>query len=125
MFAELNQSDANLTIRVQWGSMIQRVKGMSAEKAVQFLSRWETLGKFYEEAKQWEIEVEEENRRLDAEERTTGPAVGKGKAKAKKRRRKEDFVVSNLDDVRTRGIKGKLGETIWTLIMTQEPRYTS
>jgi 5'-3' exonuclease len=96
--------------------MVQRIKGMSAEKAVQFLQKWETLAQFYQEAREWEQEIEEENERLG-----DGPA-GRGKPK---RRKKEDFVVSNLEDVGPRSIKGALGTKIWEFFMTEQGRYTS
>ena len=98
--------------------MIQRIKGMSAEKAIQFLSRWETAVQFYEEANRWEVEIAEENRRLDREEAEGRGPKGKGKVK---RRKKEDFVVSSLGETTIpRPIKGKLGSDIWALLMTED-----
>ncbi|GAA5940091.1 Mus81p [Sporobolomyces koalae] len=117
-FAELNKPDATLTLRVQWASMVQRIQGMSAEKAVQFLNRWPTLVQFFEEAKKWELEVEEENANFDRDQASTTANRAKSK-----RRKKEDFVVNNLEDVGTRGIKGKLGERIWDVLMTKD-KYT-
>lgn len=107
--------------------MVQRISGMSPEKVVQFVERWESLNQFYREAREWEFEVERENERLDREdeemERQQG---GKGKKKVVKRRKVEDFVYHNLKDVGgTRGIKQKLGEKIWEVFMSKDERYTS
>ncbi|GAA6043817.1 hypothetical protein JCM8097_002064 [Rhodosporidiobolus ruineniae] len=113
-FSALNKPSAALTLRAQWGSMIQRVNGVSAEKAVQFVGRWPTPVEFWEEAKAHEAAVEAENKALD-ESGTGAGAGGRGKPK---RRKVEDFVVDNLDDVGTRGIKGKVGGRIWDLFMT-------
>ncbi|GAA5964575.1 hypothetical protein JCM3765_005241 [Sporobolomyces pararoseus] len=123
IFSELNKPDSNLTLKVQWASMITKINGMSPEKSVQFLKRWETFFKFYKEAKDWEKEVQEENQKLDELEKNQGGTSNK--KKVVKRRKVEDFVVSNLEDVGTRGIKGKLGAKIWDLFMTKEERYTS
>ncbi|BGP31606.1 Crossover junction endonuclease mus81 [Rhodotorula toruloides] len=118
-FCALNRPDAALTLRTQWASMIQRVSGVSAEKAVQFLGRWETPRQFWEEACGHEVEVERENEALEA------AAVGaKGKRQPKKRKA-EDFVFEELDDGGTRGIKGKLGAKIWELFMAEGERYAS
>ncbi|GAA6021628.1 hypothetical protein JCM11491_001244 [Sporobolomyces phaffii] len=122
-FAELNRADATLTLRVTWATMVQRVHGVSAEKAVQFLTRWPTLAQFWHEARAWERDVEAENRALDAAgERVAG---GTAKGPKAKRRKVEDFVVANLEDVGTRGIKAKLGAKIWELFMTNGGKYTS
>ncbi|GEM07659.1 endonuclease [Rhodotorula toruloides] len=118
-FCELNRPDAALTLRTQWASMIQRVSGVSAEKAVQFLGRWESPRQFWEEACAHEVEVERENEALEAA--TVG---AKGKRQPKKRK-VEDFVFEELDDGGTRGIKGKLGAKIWELFMAEGERYAS
>ncbi|GAA5993016.1 hypothetical protein JCM11641_007925 [Rhodosporidiobolus odoratus] len=109
-FSALNKPDAALTLKTQFASMVQRVNGVGAEKAVQFLARWDTPGRFFEEAKKFEREVEEENLRLDEEG---------GKAAKGKRRKVEDFVVEELGDGGTRGIKGKVGARIWDVFMTK------
>ncbi|GAA6008525.1 Mus81p [Rhodotorula paludigena] len=118
-FCALNKPDAALTLRAQWASMIQRVSGVSAEKAVQFLSRWETPVQFFDEAKAHEREVDDENRALDAAAGVEGKAQPK-KRGAPKRRKAEDFVLEQLDDGSgtARGIKGKLGAKIWEVFMT-------
>jgi len=91
---------------------------MSAEKAIQFLSRWETAVQFHEEAKEWEREIGEENRRLDREEAEGRGPKGKGKGK---RRKREDFVVAALGETTLpRPIKGKLGSDLWALLMTED-----
>ncbi|BGO91146.1 hypothetical protein NBRC10512_005760 [Rhodotorula toruloides] len=118
-FCALNRPDAALTLRTQWASMIQRVSGVSAEKAVQFLGRWETPRQFWEEACGHELEVERENEALEA-----AAAGAKGKRQPKKRKA-EDFVFEELDDGGTRGIKGKLGAKIWELFMAEGERYAS
>ncbi|GAA5855271.1 hypothetical protein JCM8547_009011 [Rhodosporidiobolus lusitaniae] len=120
-FTALNKPDAALTLRSQWGSMIQRVNGVSAEKAVQFLGRWETPGRFWEEAREHEREVERENALLNQEEALQpagGPKRGAGKKK-EKRRKAEDYVVEEVEDQWTRGIKGKVGGRIWEVFMTR------
>lgn len=124
-FCALNRSDAALTLRTQWASMIQRVSGVGAEKAVQFLGRWETPRAFWDDTKQYEAEVDDENRRLDMDEVEAAVPAGKGKGRAKKvkRRKAEDFVFAELDDGGTRGIKGKLGAKIWELFRA-EGKYT-
>ncbi|GAA6061815.1 hypothetical protein JCM10212_001121 [Sporobolomyces blumeae] len=121
IFHELNKADAALTVRSQWASMIQRLNGVSAEKAVQLLTRWDTPIRFFEEAKRWEVEVDAENRRLDAEEAAGRGPTGRAKPK---RRKREDFVTNEIEDTGPRGIKGKLGGKIWDLFMTKG-RYTS
>ncbi|GAA6051800.1 hypothetical protein JCM3770_004979 [Rhodotorula araucariae] len=123
-FCALNRPDAALTLRAQWGSMLQRVSGVSAEKAIQFLSRWDTPFAFFEQAQAHERDVARENSRLPPEQDALGG--GKKRAGALKRRRAEDYVVEELDDgsASARGIKGKLGAKIWDLFMTRE-RYTS
>ncbi|GAA5982197.1 hypothetical protein JCM10908_004779 [Rhodotorula pacifica] len=122
-FCALNRSDAALTVRTQWASMIQRVSGVGAEKAVQFLGRWETPRSFWEDTKRHEAEVEAENRRLDEEEEDAraqnGKPPPKGKPKKVKRPKAEDYVFAELDDGGTRGIKGKLGAKIWELFRTE------
>ncbi|GAA5904414.1 Mus81p [Sporobolomyces salmoneus] len=119
-FAGLNDTDSMLTSRVQWASMVLRIHGMSEEKAVKFVDRWETLAQFYEEAKVWEQEIEEENRKLDQLEREGKGPTGRGKPK---RRTKQDFVTSNLVSAGTREIKGALGAKVWDLIMNDEGKY--
>ncbi|KAJ8294477.1 Crossover junction endonuclease mus-81 [Rhodotorula toruloides] len=116
-FCALDRPDAALTLRTQWASMIQRVSGVSAEKAVQFLGRWETPRQFWKEACGHELEVERENEALEA-----SAAGAKGKRQPKKRKA-EDFVFEELDDGGTRGIKGKLGAKIWELFMAEGERY--
>ncbi|GAA5941798.1 hypothetical protein JCM3775_000108 [Rhodotorula graminis] len=120
-FYDLNKPDAALTLRPQWGSMLQRVNGLGAEKAVQFLGRWDTPMRFFAEAQQHERDVERGNALLPVE--LDGGAKKRG---APKKRKAEDFVVEELDDgsASTRGIKGKLGARIWELFMTSG-RYTS
>ncbi|GAA5876587.1 hypothetical protein JCM1840_000818 [Sporobolomyces johnsonii] len=118
-FCDLNKPDAALTLRTQWAGMIQRVSGVSAEKAVQFLGRWETPIQFFEEAVRHEREVEEENAALDRDEAAAGGAGGTKKRGQPKRRKKEDFVIEELEDGGTRGIKGKLGAKIFELFTTR------
>lgn len=120
-FCDLNKPDAALTLRSQWGSMLQRVNGLGAEKAVQFLGRWDTPMAFFAEAQQHEREVERGNALLPPEQ--DGAPKKRG---APKRRKAEDFVVEELDDgsASTRGIKDKLGARIWELFMTNG-RYSS
>jgi len=120
-FCDLNKPDAALTLRSQWGSMLQRVNGLGAEKAVQFLGRWDTPMAFFAEAQKHEREVERGNALLPPEQ--DGAPKKRG---APKRRKAEDFVVEELDDgsASTRGIKGKLGARIWELFMTNG-RYSS
>ncbi|BGP39551.1 Crossover junction endonuclease mus81 [Rhodotorula kratochvilovae] len=127
-FCALNRPDAALTLRAQWGSMLQRVSGVSAEKAVQFLGRWDTPIAFFEEAQAHEREVTRENALLPPEEAApAGPGRKRaGAAAGAKKRKAEDYVVEELDDgsASARGIKGKLGARIWELFMTSG-RYTS
>ncbi|CEQ40326.1 SPOSA6832_01952, partial [Sporobolomyces salmonicolor] len=118
-FCDLNKPDAALTLRTQWAGMIQRVSGVSAEKAVQFLKRWETPIQFFEEAVRHEREVEEENAALDREEADAGGGGATKKRGQPKRRRKEDFVTEELEDGGTRGIKAKLGGKIFELFTTR------
>ena len=102
--------------------MIQRVSGVGAEKAVQFLGRWETPRAFWEDTKRHEAEVEAENRRLDLVESDVvlgDNGKGKGKPKKVKRAKAEDYVFAELDDGGTRGIQGKLGAKIWELFRTE------
>ena len=102
--------------------MIQRVSGVGAEKAVQFLGRWETPRAFWEDTKRHEAEVEAENRRLDLVESNIvigDHGKGKGKPKKVKRAKAEEYVFAELDDGGTRGIKGKLGAKIWELFRTE------
>ncbi|GAA5834650.1 hypothetical protein JCM11251_003623 [Rhodosporidiobolus azoricus] len=121
-FCELNRTDSALTLRSQWASMIQRVNGVSAEKAVQFLGRWETPWQFYEEAKAHERAVEDENAQLDRMEQDV-VREGKKAKKPAKRRKVEDFVIEELEKAGvgggTRDIKGKVGGRIWELFMTR------
>ena len=44
----LNSAEANATVRSQWGAMVLRIKGVSAEKATQFIQRWPTPGSFWQ-----------------------------------------------------------------------------
>ncbi|GAA5880976.1 hypothetical protein JCM3774_001493 [Rhodotorula dairenensis] len=124
-FCALNRPDAALTLRTQWASMIQRVSGVGAEKAVQFLSRWETPRAFWDDTKRHEAQVEAENRRLDlveldaASSVATGSGKGKGKPKKVKRAKADEYVFAELDDGGTRGIKGKLGAKIWELFRAE------
>ncbi|GAA5924700.1 hypothetical protein JCM1841_006389 [Sporobolomyces salmonicolor] len=118
-FCDLNKPDAALTLRTQWAGMIQRVSGVSAEKAVQFLKRWETPIQFFEEAVRHEREVEAENAALDREEAGAGGGGATKKRGQPKRRRKEDFVTEELEDGGTRGIKAKLGGKIFELFTTR------
>jgi crossover junction endonuclease MUS81 len=94
--------------------MIQRVNGVSAEKAVQVLGKWETPMEFWEGCKAWEREVEEENRRLEKEEELQGGKKGKAA-----RRKVEDYVIETVEDQGTRGIKGKVGGRIWDVFMSK------
>ncbi|GAA5905022.1 hypothetical protein JCM6882_002420 [Rhodosporidiobolus microsporus] len=123
-FCALNRTDAALSLRSQWASMIQRVNGVSAEKAVQFLGRWETPWAFWSEAKAHEALVEAENAALDQEEAEgAGAAGGKKGKKPPKRRKIEDFVVEELEKAGAAGgardIKGKVGGRIWELFMAR------
>ena len=120
MFDALNKPSAALSLKQQWASMIQRVQGLSAEKTVQFLGRWETPIAFWEESAAWRGSIAVENEAMDiqeAEEASLGV-----KKKKEKRRKAEDFVADNLDDVAMRGIKGKLGSKLYHLF-AQEKRY--
>lgn len=92
---------------------MQRVNGLSTEKAVQFVSRWECSVDFWEQTKEHRALVESENLAIELEERE---AVEMGvKRKAVKRRKVEDYVVEQLGDGGPRGIKGKLGGKIYHL----------
>lgn len=94
--------------------MIQRVSGVSAEKAVQVLQRWPTPLSFFKEAEVHRLEVEEENEAFDESQ------TGKGKGKAKKRKA-EDFVTEVLGgDVAQRGVKGKVATRLFHLFAAEE-----
>ncbi|KAL8280622.1 hypothetical protein RQP46_006945 [Phenoliferia psychrophenolica] len=113
-FSLLNGTDAGLTLRQHWASMIQRVNGMSAEKAVCFINRWSTPKQFFDECMAHERKVERENRALDAE---AGPAKGK----APKKRKVEDFVVEELaGEGGQRAIKGALAAKLWHLFAARD-----
>ncbi|SCV74297.1 BQ2448_6729 [Microbotryum intermedium] len=108
-FEELNKADAALTLRSQWARMLSGVSGMSAEKTVQFISRWSTPMQFFAEGSKWRKIVEAD------------PYVAvEGKPAPKKARKEEDFVVEHLEDVGARGIKGKLGSKLWKLFQTSD-----
>lgn len=96
--------------------MIQRVNGVSAEKAVQVLGKWETPMEFWEGCKRHEREVEAENRETEREEELL---PGGRKGKAAKRRKVEDYVIETVEDQGTRGIKGKVGGRIWDVWMSK------
>jgi hypothetical protein len=113
-FKALNKSDAALTLRMQWGSMIQRVQGVSAEKAVQFVEKWPTPHAFFLEAEDHTLKVAGENARLEAE------AEASGSKKKVKTRKAEDFVVDTLPPEGPRAIKGKVGGRIYNLFMTKD-----
>lgn len=111
-FASLNKTDAALTLRKQWGSMVQRVNGVSAEKALQVIRRWPTPLSFFSDAEAHRLEVEEENARLDD--------LQSGKGKSKKRKA-EDFVTEVLGgDAPQRGVKGKLGTRLFHLFAAEQ-----
>lgn len=114
-FTNLNQSDSNLTLRIQWSAMIQSVAGLSAAKAEPFVERWPTPGIFFDDCRKRRLEVEVEDYEFD-----TGSAgnslspYSKGKAKSK-RRKAEDFVVEELGLDDMRGIREKLGATLYQM----------
>lgn len=103
-FDELNKIDAALTLRRQWAAMIQRVNGLSAEKAVQFVQRWDTPRQFFDECRAHDVEL--------ANERATTAMS----AAAKKPRKEEDFVIETLTDTGPRAIKSKLGSRLYHLV---------
>lgn len=99
---------------------MQKVSGLSTEKAVQFVSRWECSVDFWEQSREHRSLVESENLAIELEERE---AAEMGlKRKAVKRRKVEDFVAEQLGDGGPRGIKGKLGAKIYQLY-AQTGRY--
>ncbi|KAM0746138.1 hypothetical protein T439DRAFT_307131 [Meredithblackwellia eburnea MCA 4105] len=107
-FENLNKSDAALTLRQQWASMIQRVNGLSGEKTVAFVERWSTPAQYFREAQAHRFHVEFENAEMEEGE-------SQGSKKGKKRKA-EDFVVETLDDQSQRAIKGALGVKLWNLV---------
>lgn len=97
-YEALNNTNATLTLRTTWATMIQRVNGIGSEKAVQVLDQWETPGELWEDSVKWR-----EGREWEGE--------GMGK-----KAREEDFVVERLGGKGgTRGIKKKLGEKVYEL----------
>lgn len=115
-FESLNKTDAAQTLNMKFGSMILRVAGLSAEKAVGFVERWPTPASFYQDVCSHEINVKKENRQIEEEDANAG---GKGKVK---KRKMEKFVVESLPSDDPRRIKGKLAAKIWTLF-TAEYKY--
>lgn len=114
-FEQLNKVDSALTLGTQWASMIQRVSGLSAEKAVQLITQWDTPRAFFDGCRVFEREVEREKRALELEDAETGR-----KGPKKKARKVEDFVVETLNDDGPRSIKNKLGAKIYTLFSAQD-----
>lgn len=119
-FETLNRTDAALTLKQQWAAMIQRVQGVSAEKAVQFVERWGTPGEFVEDLARYEMEVRDEI--VARAEVGGGGGGGGGGGKKAKVRKVEDFVVERLGEGGPRGIKGALGGKIHRLF-TQGNNY--
>ena len=110
-FAALNKSDAAITLTMQWGTMVQRVSGYSAEKAVQLLKYWPTPKALFDSLNKRRLESEEED---DME----GIGGGKGKGKAKKRK-PQDFIAETVASGLDRDIKGKLSERMYELFMNK------
>ena len=90
--------------------MIQRVSGLSSEKAVQFVQRWDTPRQFFDECRAFDLEL--------AQERVTG--VTGFPEKKNKPRKEEDFVIESLADTGPRAIKGKLGAKLYHLVSARD-----
>lgn len=108
-FDELNRVDAALTLRRQWATMIQRVSGLSAEKAVQFVQRWETPRQFFDECRA-------HDQRLAIDRAAPDPHVAGPSGTKTKARKEEGFVIETLADTGPRAIKGKLGARLYHLV---------
>lgn len=118
-FENLNRTDAALTLKIQWATMVQHVSGVSPEKALQFIKRWPTPAIFYEETKARRLEVQQEEWKSqeDGEDLVVSGSGGKGKGK--KKRKAEDFVFEELGSDELRGIKGKLGAKLFNLFASK------
>lgn len=98
-YLALNTSEAGLTLRAQWGAMVLRVKGISAEKAGQFIERWPTPAAYWHD-------VDQERRRRER----TGEAV--------KEKNLGDWVgeeVCREGRESVRALKGVVGARVWKL----------
>lgn len=103
-FEGLTKGSGVRSVRAQWAQMIQCVKGMSAEKAVALVSRWETPRSLYEDVQQ--------HRREDAREQSE---LDDGKPKPKKKVKVEEFIARELETGMTRDVKGALSTKIYNL----------
>ncbi|KAK4047019.1 Crossover junction endonuclease mus81 [Microbotryomycetes sp. JL201] len=108
MFDQLNKSDSGLTVKTQWANMIQKINGVSAEKAVQFVDKWPTPYSFYLATKRHRQQFE------------AHPSQNNDVGRKCKQRKIEDFVVDSLPDIGQRGIKSKVGARIWHLFASKE-----
>ena len=109
-FAALNKSDAAITLTMQWGTMVQRVSGYSAEKAVQLLKYWPTPKLLFDSLNARRLECEQEDEMEGV--------AGKGKGKAKKRK-PQDYIAETVASGLDRDIKGKLSERMYELFMNK------
>jgi crossover junction endonuclease MUS81 len=106
-FCNLNRTDAALSLRTQWATMIQMNSGVSAEKAVQFIRRWPTPRSFWDGTR-------DHRRIVEKELEEAGPG-GEGKGK-KKARKAEDYISECFEgDTLSRGLKGKLATKLFHL----------
>ncbi|ORY88022.1 hypothetical protein BCR35DRAFT_324374 [Leucosporidium creatinivorum] len=120
IFEALNRTSAAQTLKQTWATCMQKVSGLSTEKTVQFVSRWECSAEFWEGTRVHRGKLGDENLAMELEEQEAREMGVK--RKAGKKRKVEDYVVEELGDGGPRGIKGKLGAKIYQLF-AQTGRY--
>jgi hypothetical protein len=105
--------DASLTLRTQWATMVQCIKGMSAEKTVALVSKWSTPRALFEaideKRRQERVILAEEAEEAEKEEEGT-----KKKRKAK-RKKVEEFIAEEMVAGQPREIKGALSTKIYNM----------
>lgn len=106
-FTALNRPDAALKLSQLWGSMVQTISGIGAEKAAGFVKHWPTPKSFADECESRGFEHEDEMRAV--------PLGGK-----KPKSKPEDFISQRTATGSERDIKGAVATKTYKLFMSKK-----